>query len=123
MNRRAITRRNDPLSTRQNEKKHCRWRKFTRKNDRARQARRTGSAGLTLGGRSLSAPPQGPGGPYTEIRILRYHIDSMQVPLLDVRRQNEPIESEILAAFQRVLRSGQFILGNESSNLSALPRL
>ena len=37
----------------------------------------------------------------------------MQVPLLDVRRQNEPIESEILAAFQRVLRSGQFILGNE----------
>jgi dTDP-4-amino-4,6-dideoxygalactose transaminase len=30
-----------------------------------------------------------------------------------VRRQNQPIESEILAAFQRVLRSGQFILGNE----------
>ena len=45
--------------------------------------------------------------------FLRYHIDSMQVPLLDLRRQNEPIESEILAAFQRVLRSGQFILGNE----------
>jgi dTDP-4-amino-4,6-dideoxygalactose transaminase len=45
--------------------------------------------------------------------ILRYHIDSMKVPLLDLRRQNQPIETEILAAFQRVLRSGHFILGNE----------
>jgi dTDP-4-amino-4,6-dideoxygalactose transaminase len=32
---------------------------------------------------------------------------------LDVRRQNEPLESEIVAAFERVLRSGQFILGIE----------
>ena len=37
----------------------------------------------------------------------------MRVPLLDVRRQNEPLESEIVAAFERVLRSGQFILGIE----------
>jgi dTDP-4-amino-4,6-dideoxygalactose transaminase len=37
----------------------------------------------------------------------------MQVPLLDLQRQNQPIESEILAAFERVLKSGQFILGNE----------
>jgi dTDP-4-amino-4,6-dideoxygalactose transaminase len=37
----------------------------------------------------------------------------MQVPLLDLRRQNQPLEAEILAAFQRVLRSGHFILGNE----------
>jgi dTDP-4-amino-4,6-dideoxygalactose transaminase len=37
----------------------------------------------------------------------------MQVPLLDLQRQNQPIESEILAAFERVLKSSQFILGNE----------
>jgi dTDP-4-amino-4,6-dideoxygalactose transaminase len=37
----------------------------------------------------------------------------MQVPLLDLQRQNRPIESEILAAFHRVLRSGHFILGSE----------
>jgi dTDP-4-amino-4,6-dideoxygalactose transaminase len=41
----------------------------------------------------------------------------MQVPLLDLRRQNQPIETEILAAFQRVLRSGHFILGNEVEQL------
>jgi dTDP-4-amino-4,6-dideoxygalactose transaminase len=38
---------------------------------------------------------------------------SMKVPLLDVRRQNLPIENELLAAFRRVLQSGYFILGEE----------
>ncbi len=37
----------------------------------------------------------------------------MRVPLLDVRRQNLPLEAELSAAFERVLRSGQFILGPE----------
>ena len=37
----------------------------------------------------------------------------MQVPLLDVRRQNQPITTELLVAFERVLQSGQFILGRE----------
>ena len=37
----------------------------------------------------------------------------MRVPLLDVRRQNLPLEAELSAAFDRVLRSGQFILGPE----------
>lgn len=37
----------------------------------------------------------------------------MRVPLLDLQRQNLPLEEEMLAAFQRVLRSGQFILGSE----------
>jgi len=37
----------------------------------------------------------------------------MRVPLLDVRRQNQPLEAGLSAAFERVLRSGQFILGPE----------
>ena len=37
----------------------------------------------------------------------------MKVPLLDVRRQNLPIEVDLLSAFRRVLESGQFILGRE----------
>jgi len=37
----------------------------------------------------------------------------MPVPLLDVNAQNLPLESELKAAFERVLRSGQFILGPE----------
>jgi dTDP-4-amino-4,6-dideoxygalactose transaminase len=37
----------------------------------------------------------------------------MRVPLLDLRRQNLPLEAELTAAFERVLRSGQFILGAE----------
>lgn len=37
----------------------------------------------------------------------------MRVPLLDIRRQNLPIEDELLDAFRRVVRSGQFILGAE----------
>src|SRR5688572_29501707 len=35
----------------------------------------------------------------------------MGVPLLDVNAQNLPLESELRAAFERVLRSGQFIMG------------
>ena len=37
----------------------------------------------------------------------------MKVPLLDLRRQNLPMEAELLDAFRRVLASGQFILGPE----------
>ena len=37
----------------------------------------------------------------------------MKVPLLDLRRQNLPMEAELLEAFRRVLTSGQFILGSE----------
>ena len=37
----------------------------------------------------------------------------MKVPLLDVNAQNLPLESELTAAFTRVLRSGQFIMGPE----------
>jgi dTDP-4-amino-4,6-dideoxygalactose transaminase len=37
----------------------------------------------------------------------------MKVPLLDVRRENLPLEAELTAAFRRVLESGQFILGRE----------
>ena len=37
----------------------------------------------------------------------------MPVPLLDVNAQNEPLESELLNAFQGVLRHGRFIMGPE----------
>jgi dTDP-4-amino-4,6-dideoxygalactose transaminase len=37
----------------------------------------------------------------------------MKVPLLELRRQNLPMEAELLDAFRRVLTSGQFILGPE----------
>jgi len=37
----------------------------------------------------------------------------MNVPLLDVRRQNQPLEDELADAFRRVLHSGQFIGGRE----------
>ena len=37
----------------------------------------------------------------------------MGVPLLDLNAQNYALESELKAAFERVLRSGQFILGPE----------
>ena len=37
----------------------------------------------------------------------------MPVPLLDVNAQNHPLEAEFTAAFQRVFRSGHFIMGSE----------
>jgi dTDP-4-amino-4,6-dideoxygalactose transaminase len=37
----------------------------------------------------------------------------MNVPLLDVKRQNLPLEDELVEAFRRVLHSGRFILGPE----------
>ena len=37
----------------------------------------------------------------------------MPVPLLDVRRQNAPLESELIEAAARVIRSGAYILGPE----------
>jgi len=37
----------------------------------------------------------------------------MPVPLLDVNAQNHPLEAEFTAAFLRVFRSGQFIMGPE----------
>jgi dTDP-4-amino-4,6-dideoxygalactose transaminase len=37
----------------------------------------------------------------------------MKVPLLDVRRQNEPLAGELCEAFARVLHSGQYILGKQ----------
>jgi dTDP-4-amino-4,6-dideoxygalactose transaminase len=43
----------------------------------------------------------------------------MKVPLLDLRRQNLPIEAELLDAFRRVLSSGQFILGPEVEHFEA----
>jgi len=43
----------------------------------------------------------------------------MRVPLLDLRRQNLPIEGELMDAFHRVLRSGQFILGPEVERFEA----
>ncbi|HEY6147901.1 MAG TPA: DegT/DnrJ/EryC1/StrS family aminotransferase [Thermoanaerobaculia bacterium] len=41
----------------------------------------------------------------------------MPVPLLDVNAQNLPLEEELKGAFERVLRSGQFILGPEVQEL------
>ncbi len=43
----------------------------------------------------------------------------MPVPLLDLKRQNDALMSELLGASERVLRSGQFILGEEVSALEA----
>src|SRR6187402_3918082 len=37
----------------------------------------------------------------------------MPVPLLDVNAQNHPLEAEFTAAFTRVFKSGQFIMGPE----------
>src|SRR6476660_3918402 len=41
----------------------------------------------------------------------------MLVPLLDLIAQNKPLENELKAAFERVLRSGQYILGAEVQDL------
>jgi dTDP-4-amino-4,6-dideoxygalactose transaminase len=43
----------------------------------------------------------------------------MPVPLLDLNIQNMALESELKATFERVLRSGQFILGPEVETLEA----
>src|SRR3954465_6262373 len=43
----------------------------------------------------------------------------MAVPLLDVNAQNHPLESEFTAAFQRVFKSGQFIMGPEVEALES----
>src|SRR5688572_24047013 len=37
----------------------------------------------------------------------------MSVPFLDLNRQNAALHAELAAAFERVLRSGHFILGSE----------
>jgi dTDP-4-amino-4,6-dideoxygalactose transaminase len=37
----------------------------------------------------------------------------MKVPLLDIRRQNLAVQTELFEAFDRVFHSGQFILGEE----------
>ena len=41
----------------------------------------------------------------------------MPVPLLDLNRQNGPLHDELAAAFERVMRSGHFILGSEVESL------
>lgn len=38
-------------------------------------------------------------------------MEAMQVPLLDVRRGNQPLLDEIQQAFQRICESGKFVLG------------
>ncbi len=43
----------------------------------------------------------------------------MAVPLLDVNAQNHPLETEFMAAFQRVFRTGVFIMGPEITALEA----
>jgi len=43
----------------------------------------------------------------------------MPVPLLDLNAQNLALEKELKSAFERVLRSGQFILGPEVQDLEA----
>lgn len=37
----------------------------------------------------------------------------MKVPLLDVPKQNDPLAAELTAAFERVLKSGMYIMGPE----------
>lgn len=44
----------------------------------------------------------------------------MPVPLLDVNAQNHPIQDELRAAFDKVLASGQFIMGAEVEKFEAL---
>src|SRR5437763_17047150 len=41
----------------------------------------------------------------------------MKVPLLDLKQQTAPLAAELRAAFERVLDSGQFILGREVEEL------
>src|SRR6476659_4427112 len=41
----------------------------------------------------------------------------MKIPLLDLSLQNRALEPELKAAFERVLHSGQFIMGAEVESL------
>ncbi len=41
------------------------------------------------------------------------------IPLLDVNIQNHPLETELTTAFQRVFKSGHFIMGEEITRLEA----
>jgi len=43
----------------------------------------------------------------------------MRIPLLDLARQNLPLQPELTAAFRRVLESGRFILGSEVEEFEA----
>jgi dTDP-4-amino-4,6-dideoxygalactose transaminase len=43
----------------------------------------------------------------------------MGVPLLDLTRQNAALHGELTAAFERVLHSGHFILGQEVAAFEA----
>lgn len=40
----------------------------------------------------------------------------MKVPFIDLQRQHNPIKKELMDAFEKVLDSGQFILGDEVKN-------
>lgn len=40
----------------------------------------------------------------------------MRVPLLDLKEQHAPLAGELAAAFERILKSGQFVLGREVEN-------
>lgn len=44
---------------------------------------------------------------------------TLPVPLLDLKRQNEPLQAEISAAMQQVCDSGRFVLGPEVQQLEA----
>lgn len=44
---------------------------------------------------------------------------NLPVPLLDLKRQNEPLQAEISAAMQQVCDSGRFVLGPEVQQLEA----
>ncbi|MBE3576276.1 MAG: DegT/DnrJ/EryC1/StrS family aminotransferase [Limnochordales bacterium] len=43
----------------------------------------------------------------------------MQVPVFDLKRQNEALHDDLVAAFERVIRAGQFILGDEVAAFEA----
>jgi dTDP-4-amino-4,6-dideoxygalactose transaminase len=40
-------------------------------------------------------------------------VTQQPIPLLDLRRQGAQVDAELVAAFQRVLHSGRYILGPE----------
>ena len=61
--------------------------------------------------------------PYPPFRTTRHPTGSdfhrMAVPLLDLKPQHSALEAELIAAFTRVLRSGQYILGPEMDRFEA----